>query len=367
MDRTSPRRAGASWSTHSAARPCATSRPTFPASEAARAAVRARADGGASAGARTSWPHGGAVGRRADLEPARASSAIAARLRAARSARPRTRRALRSRIAAAGPPADLRPAAAASRRRRPRADHDRPSWSCLPFEETTLVRPDFASRPARRARGRSPPSCERVEKLKVSFDSLSLPGASASTSATRSIRRCIAALTGAVRSASGPRTGATAGGGRDPGHDGHADPEPATPRCFLVHDIWGHGWEEIAVRLRVVVRAAHAAARSVAGRQLDRRGPRGAARSSRCATPSRWSTAGADAGPDTWRTAVVRADLRGRITIALNVVVAECLADLVEHKYVRRRPAEAPALPSSSLLPEAPPSSISACVTRRRC
>ena len=51
---------------------------------------------------------------------------------------------------------------------------------------------------------------------------------------------------------------------------------------------------------------------------------------------------------------MVEADLRGRIAVGLNVVVAECLADLVEHKYVRRRAAGDPPLPSSSLFPDAP-------------
>jgi hypothetical protein len=56
---------------------------------------------------------------------------------------------------------------------------------------------------------------------------------------------------------------------------------------------------------------------------------------------------------ETLRTCVA-ADLRGRITVSLNVVLAECLADLVEHKYGRQRDEGAPELPSSSQLPRAP-------------
>jgi hypothetical protein len=47
---------------------------------------------------------------------------------------------------------------------------------------------------------------------------------------------------------------------------------------------------------------------------------------------------------------VIEADLRHRIRVGLNLVISECLADLVEHKFVRKG---AP-LPSSSLLPLCP-------------
>jgi hypothetical protein len=47
---------------------------------------------------------------------------------------------------------------------------------------------------------------------------------------------------------------------------------------------------------------------------------------------------------------IVETDLRQRIVIGLNVVMSECLADLVEHKLLR----SGHPLPSSSLLAEAP-------------
>jgi hypothetical protein len=106
---------------------------------------------------------------------------------------------------------------------------------------------------------------------------------------------------------------------------------------FLIHDVWGHGWEESLcdfewsyaqlADLRAPIAAADVReAFVVSGARvlLDR---------------------------EIWRM-LVAGDLRRRLTLALNTVLAECLADLVEHKYARLH--GVPALPSSSLLPLAP-------------
>jgi hypothetical protein len=119
---------------------------------------------------------------------------------------------------------------------------------------------------------------------------------------------------------------------------------------FLLHDIWGHGWEESLAdfewsyaRLLELREPVHAATGPLfAGEEAP------ALRQAFQAVDGRTLL---DAGA--LRT-VVEADLRGRITVGLNVVVSEALADLVEHKYQRRRGPGDPPLPSSSLFPDAP-------------
>jgi hypothetical protein len=103
---------------------------------------------------------------------------------------------------------------------------------------------------------------------------------------------------------------------------------------YLIHDSWGHGWQESLCEFEWLFGDFQDMSAALRGEALR---------------------AGfADAGG---RTVVdeagleraAGADLRRRIAIGLNLVIAEALADLMEHKYGRQREP----LPSSSLLPEA--------------
>ncbi len=94
---------------------------------------------------------------------------------------------------------------------------------------------------------------------------------------------------------------------------------------YLVHDVWGHGWQETLCEFEWTFRDLAAI-----GEPLT---VPSEARSSLAALRS-----------------AVEPDLRRRIMVGLNLVVSESLADLVEHKPCR---AGAP-LPSSSLLPLCP-------------
>lgn len=216
----------------------------------------------------------------------------------------------------------------------------------IPFENGALLKPDFAGRPeVEREAIRS--FLQKVEKLQSSFDSLRFPGfglyerdhvdptllealtaAAARMSGFEVVRPQVVAETLATMVTLIPAQKA---------------------EMFLVHDLWGHGWEESLcdfewsyarlVELRAPIGPA-------TGTQFHGDGP--VLRDAFVA-----SEAGVRLDRDTL-TRVVGNDLRGRIRLALNVVVAEALANLVEHKYVRRRGRNDLPLPTSSLLPEAP-------------
>ncbi len=220
----------------------------------------------------------------------------------------------------------------------------------LPFEGSTLLRPDFPARPEAE-RTAITQFLARVEKQQGSLESLRFPGfglyerEEVDSALLDELTRAAASLRGfeGVRPRVVAETLATM-----------VTLIPAQKaELFLVHDLWGHGWEESLCDFEWSY-----------ARLIELRDP---------VTPAsgnRFADAGSDPGP-VLRDAfvpgnegvtidrdilgrVVRNDLRGRIRLALNVVVAEALADLVEHKYVRRRGPADPPLPTSSLLPEAP-------------
>jgi len=215
---------------------------------------------------------------------------------------------------------------------------------CFPFEGTTLVRPDLAERtPADQAALTA--FLEKLQKYKNSFDTIRFPafGVYDRKAVDPAL---IATLTEAARTRPGLEN-----------INETVVAETFATMCtivpsldaekFLIHDIWGHGWEESLCDFEWSYQQL-----------LDLREPIGPDTGLRWAVrPLRdtFVVMGDRAVLD--REAFkecVAADLRGRITVALNVVLAECLADLVEHKYGRQRPAEAPELPSSSQLPRAP-------------
>lgn len=206
---------------------------------------------------------------------------------------------------------------------------------CFPFEGAKLVRPDFEARPESE-RAAVAAFLERLQKANNSFDTIRFPAFGLYDRGAVE-PALVAELTAAAQGRPGlARVNQTVVA------ETLASMVTVVPALdaerFLIHDIWGHGWEESLCdfewsyaqlsALRAPLHGAELrAAFVVAGGRvrLDR---------------------------DAWRI-MVAGDLRRRLTVALNVVLAECLADLVEHKYVRRR-GEVPELPSSSLLPLAP-------------
>jgi len=214
---------------------------------------------------------------------------------------------------------------------------------CVPFEGTTLVRPDLAERsPADQAALTA--FLEKTQKYQNSFDTIRFPafGVYDRKAVDPAL---IATLTEAAR----------AHPGLEQINETVVSETLATmvtivpsldAEKFLIHDIWGHGWEESLCDFEWSYQQL-----------LDLRDPIGPE------TGARW---GGRPLRDSFVVmgdrvvldrenfkACVAADLRGRITVGLNVVLAECLADLVEHKYGRQR-GDAPELPSSSQLPRAP-------------
>jgi hypothetical protein len=215
---------------------------------------------------------------------------------------------------------------------------------CFPFEGSALVRPDLATRPAHE-RAALGAFVEKIQKYKNSFDTIRFPAFGVYDRAAVD-PALIATLTAAARAQPGLERV-----NEEVISETMATMVTIVPSLdaerFLVHDIWGHGWEESLCDFEWTYQQL-----------LDLRAPLGPT------TGARWSPATLAAAfvvSDDRVTldrqalgACLTADLRGRITIGLNVVLAECLADLVEHKYVRQRTADAPELPSSSLLPQAP-------------
>ncbi|HWM87146.1 MAG TPA: hypothetical protein VNO33_14940 [Kofleriaceae bacterium] len=103
---------------------------------------------------------------------------------------------------------------------------------------------------------------------------------------------------------------------------------------YLVHDSWGHAWQESLCEFEWLFGDFEEMSAS-----LDA----GALR------PGFRDDGGRTAVDEPALERAVDADLRRRIAIGLNLMIAEALADFVEHKLARR----GDPLPSSSLLPEA--------------
>ena len=215
---------------------------------------------------------------------------------------------------------------------------------CFPFQGTTLQRPDLAERsPADQAALTA--FLEKLQKYQNSFDTIRFPafGVYDRKAVDPAL---IATLTEAVRARPGLETV-----NETVVSETLATMVTIVPSLdaekFLIHDIWGHGWEESLCDFEWTYQQL-----------LDLREPIGPDTGLRWAVrPLRETFVVMGDRVVLDREAFkecVAADLRGRITVALNVVLAECLADLVEHKYGRQRPAEAPELPSSSQLPRAP-------------
>jgi hypothetical protein len=204
---------------------------------------------------------------------------------------------------------------------------------CVPYEGRALLRPGYAERPAAE-RGQIAAFVDRIEQMRNNLDSVRLP-AFGLFEASAVDPALVAEL--------------TAFSARRPGLeeiDGRvvaatlatmvlllASPEA---EMYLVHDIWGHGWQEILCEFEWPY-----------ARLGELRHPVGAA-----ALKAAFAVDAGRVRLDAEKLAeAARCDLRDRITLALTVVIAECLADLMEHKYVRSRPPRAGVLPSSSLLP----------------
>jgi hypothetical protein len=201
---------------------------------------------------------------------------------------------------------------------------------CLAYQGRGLVSPGYGDRPAEERAGIAA-FVERIEKMSNNLESIRLPAFGLFD------REALdPTLIGEV----------TAFVARRPGMEQVTEPVVAatlatmvtllaSPQAemYLIHDIWGHGWQEILCEFEWPY-----------GRLWELRRPIGAA----VLAPA--FRGGLDM--EALRGAV-RADLRERVTLALTVVVAECLADLIEHRYVRMRPPAAAELPSSSLLPRA--------------
>jgi hypothetical protein len=217
----------------------------------------------------------------------------------------------------------------------------------LPFEKTTFLRPDFPGRPALE-RTAINLFLEKVDKHKNSFDSLRFPGFGLYERAEVD-PALIDVLTAAVA--------------REPGFESVRPQVVAETlatmvtlipsqhaEMFLVHDLWGHGWEESLCDFE------WSYARLIELREPihPQSGTRFGGQAELCLRQAFVPAPGGVRLDREMLLEVVRADLRGRIRVALNVVVAEALADLVEHRYVRRRAADDPPLPGTSLYPEAP-------------
>jgi hypothetical protein len=227
----------------------------------------------------------------------------------------------------------------------------------IPFAGGELLRPDFAGRPAgeRAAIG---DFLQRVEKQQGSFDNLRFPGFGLYDRALvdPALLEALVTAAGLAPGLAGVRPAVVA--------ETLATMVTLIPahkaELFLVHDLWGHGWEESLCDFEWSY-ARLVELREPVGPETGRRfvsdeptaGDPPAAKLPVLREAFLPGPEGVVLDRDVLGR-VVRNDLRGRIRLALNVVVAEALADLVEHKYVRRRAPDDPPLPTSSLLPEAP-------------
>jgi hypothetical protein len=119
---------------------------------------------------------------------------------------------------------------------------------------------------------------------------------------------------------------------------------------YLIHDCWGHGWQESLCEFEWLYRKLPRAG--------ERLGPATGPYFGGDGTRTLAEAFSAFGGRtvldcDLLRDVLVR-DLRGRVTTGLNAILSEILADVIEHKFVRRAHPSRTAFPSSSLLPDRP-------------
>ena len=103
---------------------------------------------------------------------------------------------------------------------------------------------------------------------------------------------------------------------------------------FLIHDSWGHGWQESLCEFEWLFHDMDELSVPLAPRELGK---------------AIVSDNGRAAIDEKALYSVVETDLRKRLRIGLNLVMAECLADLMEYKFARM----CEPLPSSSIVPTA--------------
>ncbi len=103
---------------------------------------------------------------------------------------------------------------------------------------------------------------------------------------------------------------------------------------YLIHDSWGHGWQESLCEFEWLFGDFQDVSAALTGEALR---------------DGLVNAGGSTVVNEALLERAAGADLRRRIAIGLNLVIAEALADLMEHKYGRQREL----LPSSSLLPAA--------------
>jgi hypothetical protein len=217
----------------------------------------------------------------------------------------------------------------------------------LPFSGTTFLGRDAGARPPAE-RAAIDAFLAEIERHKSSFDTLRFPGFGLYDRA-RVDPALVEELTAAAATEPGLGTVSAPVVAETLATMVTLVPSPDA-ELFLVHDIWGHGWEESLcdfewsyARLVELREPVHAGS-----------GPRFGGADTPPLVRAFAVAAGRVALDRPLFHRIVESDLRGRITVALNVVVSECLADLVEHQYVRRRSPGDPPLPSSSLYPDAP-------------
>jgi hypothetical protein len=203
---------------------------------------------------------------------------------------------------------------------------------CLPFADGGLDRPGYGERPAEE-RAAIDDFAARLSKAATSLKNVRFPAfglfdpAAVAPGFYRGLADAIAARDPALARA---------------GERVIADTFPtmvlvipsADEAKYLIHDSWGHAWQESLCEFEWLF-----------GDFQDMSAPLQAE-----AVRAGFVDAGGRAELD--RPALesaVAGDLRRRITIGLNLMIAESLADLMEHKYARQREP----LPSSSLVPEA--------------
>ena len=104
---------------------------------------------------------------------------------------------------------------------------------------------------------------------------------------------------------------------------------------FLIHDTWGHGWQETLCEFEWLFHEFDELASPLEPAAL---------------VPAFWISNSGVALDRDKLIEIVHGDLRWRMVVGINLVVAEFLADLMEHKFTRYLDP----LPSSSLLPLAP-------------
>lgn len=200
---------------------------------------------------------------------------------------------------------------------------------CLDYDGETLLRPDFDQRPAeeRQAIGAF---LQRVDRDLLRFRAIRFPafGAFDPTLVDASYLRTLTAAVGdraGIEDLTDRAVLATL-----------STMVSAIPKkeaeLYLVHDVWGHGWQESLCEFETVYRDIQAVSSPV--------------------LPAGGFYAEGDHTflDDEGFLREVEPELRRRITIALNVLVAECLADLVEHKMSR----QGDPLRSTSLLEKRP-------------